>query len=160
MIINRCTLSLLSVVSISFLSAVVWGQNMNVVTANGTVSYSLTDLESVVFRNGIFVVKDQQCGDHYYSDFFTTELNFGASESGLSELNDNGWSLFPNPTSYYLQLTNSSETSGQGVIVDITGAIVQVFDFEGLSTTLNVSQLNKGIYFIQIQQQSIKFLKQ
>lgn len=157
---NRCYLSMLTVFSISLVSARALGQNMNVVTTNGTVSYSLTDLESVVFRNGIFVVKDQQCGDHYYSDFFTSEVNFGASESGLSELNKDVWTIYPNPTADILQLTNSLETSGQGVIVDITGAIVQVFDFEGLSTTLNVSQLNKGIYFIQVQQQSIKFLKQ
>lgn len=135
-------------------------QNLNVVTSNGTVSHSLSTLESIVFKNGIFVVKDADCGDHYYSDFFSTQLNFGESVSGIADFSETRFVIFPNPANDLLTVQLAQEETLEGNIVSLSGTIVQTFVTTGQTTALDVGNLVSGVYFLAVGNQTLKFIKQ
>ena len=159
---GRYALLYLTVISASFSQSKAYGQNLNVITMNGNFTYELTDLQSIVFKNGIFIVKDVYCGDNYYSDFFTNQLNFGASEAGLTENQKSAdlWSVSPNPTTDNLHLTATQNVNASGAVVSITGEVVRIIEFSGTELTLDVSKLRSGIYFVQLGTQTIKFIKE
>ena len=159
---GRYALLYLTVISASFSQSKAYGQNLNVITSNGNFTYALTDLQSIVFKNGIFIVKDVYCGDNYYSDFFTNQMNFGASEAGLTENQKTAdlWSVSPNPTTDNLRITATQNLNATGTVISITGEVVQHFELNGTELILNVSDLKSGIYFVQLGTQTIKFIKE
>lgn len=156
---NRGILSLLAGISMTGLNFS-FAQNMNVSTQNGSFSHNLSSLQSVVFKNGIFVIKDSDCGDNYYSDFFTNKIYFGEAVNGLDDLALTNLSVYPNPTADYIVVNASITESVSGIIYTIAGEKVKSFEVGSTSLKVDVSMLPAGVYLIQIGTRNIKFIKQ
>jgi endonuclease I len=91
----------------------------------------------------------------------------GSSSITITEQTDNGISLYPNPvsTTLFISATQKSPLGDLGVveIYDISGKLqlsTTLHNLAQFSTkTIDVSQLNSGTYFIKINDNFIKFVK-
>lgn len=142
-------------------SCVVQAQNMNIISANGTNRViDLTTIESLVFKNGNMVVKNADCGDQYFSQFFVTNIQVGAN-AGLNDYTSGtGIQVYPNPVSD--QLTGVRNCSGKATVT-ITGLLgEQVTTFETTDQTFSITlpAMRPGVYFLSVDHQCIKFVKQ
>ena len=77
--------------------------------------------------------------------------------------NSNLFSLYPNPTSSILNITNSDNLDIKNIsVVDVNGRTVK--NQAGSLTQINVSDLNAGVYFVTIEaaegKTTKKFIKQ
>ncbi|MDR0830191.1 MAG: T9SS type A sorting domain-containing protein [Prevotellaceae bacterium] len=81
--------------------------------------------------------------------------------SGIDEATENQISIFPNPAVDELFIINNEQLTMNNVrILDITGKTVLDTHYSLLDThSINVSGLASGIYFLQINNQVIKFIK-
>lgn len=63
-------------------------------------------------------------------------------------------SVFPNPTSdvLTLKLTKEDLTGLQYLLFDISGRLISQKNLETNETTINVNQLNNGLYLIKVQE--------
>ncbi len=82
----------------------------------------------------------------YISNRRTSALQQLPARTGLTELNTNTFTIYPNPAQgkWQLELTSEAEVS----VLDITGRLV--FSKQ-LSAGLNIFEQNKGVYFVRIQ---------
>lgn len=67
---------------------------------------------------------------------------------------------YPNPAINEIFVETSNATAGVIYILDASGKVVHSQAAEGKKTKINVSQLNKGIYFVKYGDKSSKFIKQ
>jgi len=75
----------------------------------------------------------------------------------LAGIRDNiadNFKVYPNPASDFITISNSEANDFTIQIMDITGKIVKVENVNIASTTLDVSNLNKGVYLLKIIQDS------
>jgi len=73
------------------------------------------------------------------------------TEVGLMELaNENNITLFPNPSNGSITITNNSNEEINITIFNTEGKNVAVFNKINNSTEIDLSNLNKGIYFVRI----------
>ena len=113
-----------------------------------------------------------QVDDVAYSTTNWTSFNFAfdAASSfstncgyvGIDELSNESLSIYPNPAKNELIINNGELKIEQISIIDVTGKIVKAII--GTVNTVNVSDLTRGIYFIQIQTEkglvNSKFIKE
>ncbi len=85
--------------------------------------------------------------DNYGSGFIVDNINIIDLENlKLNEYNNTETSIYPNPTTDYINI-NSSEKNNTIKITDLTGKEI----FNGINTNkINVTHLTKGIYLINI----------
>jgi len=69
---------------------------------------------------------------------------------GIDELQIADFSVYPNPASNQLTIENGLELEMQISIMNIEGKIIYTNEFSGTSSTIDVSNLNAGIYLVQI----------
>ena len=85
--------------------------------------------------------------DNYGSGFIVDNINIIDLENlRLDEYNNTEISIYPNPTTDYINI-NSSEKNNTIKITDLTGKVILN---EVNTTKINVRQLTKGIYIINI----------
>ncbi len=77
---------------------------------------------------------------------------------GINEFKNSDWSIYPNPSSDFIQIAGLKEESVVEVI-SCTGELIQQGKISD-SNPLDISSLNDGIYLIQIKDQYLKFVKQ
>ena len=84
---------------------------------------------------------------HYapYSECFYENVNNVENSSLTSEIN-----IYPNPASSFLQVSSESIKLTSCSILDIYGKVVKQFTISN-THTINVADLQKGIYFIKLQ---------
>ena len=78
-------------------------------------------------------------------------------------ITDNSFSIYPNPTSNVLNISNTNNFEIKNIsVVDINGRVVK--NQSGALTEINVSDLNTGVYFVTIEtnegKATKKFMKQ
>ena len=100
--------------------------------------------------------------DNYGSGFSVDNLVIELPASSES-FNSNLFSLYPNPTSSILNITNSDNSDIKNIsVVDVNGRMVK--NQAGSLTQINVSDLNAGVYFVTIEaaegKTTKKFIKQ
>jgi hypothetical protein len=71
------------------------------------------------------------------------------STENVNEYEYNYVNIFPNPAKNTLTLTSEKDGINEVEIVNALGQIVKEFSFE-TSTTLDIKDLNNGVYFIKI----------
>jgi hypothetical protein len=74
-------------------------------------------------------------------------MNF--SPASVEEVNATNLSVYPNPASDVITVT-SSLSEGMITITDVSGKLVKTVELNGLSTSLNTSGLNNGVYYITV----------
>lgn len=71
--------------------------------------------------------------------------------TGYNEILDNSFRLYPNPASSYVKITSNITEKTEVKIMDITGRCVKNINVESLKdATISIEDLEKGIYFIRI----------
>lgn len=79
----------------------------------------------------------------------TTSTTIQAQTTGLDELTQS-FVVFPNPTNGLLTIRNTQKLNGNIHILSATGTCVLSTTISGLDTHLDLSNLTRGIYFVQI----------
>ncbi|VBB44754.1 hypothetical protein TRIP_D260168 [uncultured Paludibacter sp.] len=83
------------------------------------------------------------------------------SATGLHKLDDNKIiTVYPNPVIDFIALKNTSANNINVSIYSITGALILSQQQLSATQTINVSNLQKGLYFLKVNNQVIKFIKQ
>jgi len=88
----------------------------------------------------------------YYSNSLSGVTNPSLNITGINSLNAEGITIFPNPADDYVVITLSGNEVIEGSIsvTDTKGAIVLEDQISSARTTLDISQLQPGIYVICI----------
>ena len=73
-----------------------------------------------------------------------------------SELNIN---IYPNPAEDKINIELKNETKGNVVITNQLGQVVKEMNIDGKELTIDVEDLTSGVYFINVSNQRMKFLK-
>ncbi|MBS1646648.1 MAG: T9SS type A sorting domain-containing protein [Bacteroidetes bacterium] len=68
-------------------------------------------------------------------------------------------SVYPNPTNSHLQLITEDNTATEAIIYDMLGRIVQKTAINKSLSTIDVSSIPNGVYFIQVGSYTQKFIK-
>ncbi len=69
----------------------------------------------------------------------------------LANINTSGLSVYPNPVNDQLTIQTENELSNAtAVIIDLFGRVVLQDKLNTQQTNLNTSNLNSGVYFLQI----------
>ncbi|MEZ4858441.1 MAG: T9SS type A sorting domain-containing protein [Flavobacteriaceae bacterium] len=76
---------------------------------------------------------------------------------GINDFNTKPFTIYPNPAQGYLNITSSNAGEKQVVIYDVLGKKVVTSSLNG--ERMNISQLNSGVYIIQITQGAISETK-
>ncbi len=103
-------------------------------------------------------------GFHTKPAYIDSTLNyylqcFGGT-AGFNELKKkNSINLFPNPTNELINITSDDYLKQDLKIINMFGILVKEIKVEGYSFKINNSDLQKGIYFIELNNQKIKFIK-
>ena len=85
----------------------------------------------------------------------TTIVPFRTEVEGFDELVKTHFSIYPNPASSTINIV--CEEKGTAKIFDMTSRCVMEVQIEGVNTTINIENLNKGVYFISVNE-SVKKL--
>lgn len=135
-------------------------QGIAVVSSNGTASnIHYSEIRSIVFSNHNMHVNKTECQDNYFSLPFTSQVLFeedlGLAENGAA----NSLSIFPNPASNEIHLAVNDSEAREIEILNIQGTLVSKTVVTG-KEGIDVSRLSSGVYFIQVDGTSVKFVKQ
>lgn len=68
--------------------------------------------------------------------------------TGISELADAGFNVYPNPAKD--KLTIETKQNARLELYTIQGALLRSQELNGLSTEINISELNKGVYVLKL----------
>lgn len=83
------------------------------------------------------------------SNKYTVALNISEC-TGLTEYTGNRFTVSPNPTNGMVTLNFGNAAERQVTISDLTGRIVKSFNVSSESNTINLDQLNKGLYLVTV----------
>ena len=78
-----------------------------------------------------------------------TEIENKMIVDNVAEVNDETLGVFPNPASSFVNIKTSARGSGEIRIFDMTGRCVKEVSAVD-NATINVEDLNKGIYFVNV----------
>lgn len=94
--------------------------------------------------------------DNYGSGFIVDNINIIDLENlKLNEYNNTETSIYPNPTTDYINI-NSSEKNNTIKITDLTGKVI----FNGINTNkIDVTHLTKGVYIIHVKTNKEEFIQ-
>ena len=85
----------------------------------------------------------------------TTIVPFRTEVEGFDEFVKTNFSIYPNPASSTISII--SDAKGVVKIFDMTSRCVMEFQVDEMNTTINIEDLNKGVYFISVNE-SVKKL--
>ena len=138
-------------------------QTMILESNNGYSStLDLSSIESIVFEGNNLVVHKISCGDNYFNAPYSKTVTFGTGTTAADYTEDtsNSISIFPNPVSNSLVINKLSDTQADVRIINAKGAVVKSTIMYSQQSSIDISDLTNGLYFIQIDKQSTKFIKQ
>ena len=94
-------------------------------------------------------VPDDACEETTYGETedYTVEI---VESLGISNLNIDGLSVFPNPIDNQINIIQNSNKILDVYIFDVTGKLILQSNANYRSNTINVASLGSGIYFLQI----------
>ena len=79
---------------------------------------------------------------------------------GLNEINNKtSINIYPNPAKDYINIDLNNEIKGKITIVNQLGQVVKEMNIDGKEITIDVEDLTSGVYFINVSNQKMKFLK-
>lgn len=78
-----------------------------------------------------------------------TTINTLQSTSGLQELNQSTFNVYPNPAKFLVSI-NSNDVIKKISVMNVLGEIVQSIVADSKEVSLNISELKPNVYFLQI----------
>lgn len=153
----------LSVMSVTFMIAhFATAQSMVVKSNNGYSSaIDLSSINSIVFNNNNLVVNQTECGASYFNVYYSEKISFGTS-TAVEENQSLAPSIvvYPNPVFHSLTIDKGTDNHSNVSIFNAIGHAVLSFTTDSRQSTIDVSNLPGGLYFILTDKQSAKFIKQ
>ncbi|MDR0873296.1 MAG: T9SS type A sorting domain-containing protein [Prevotellaceae bacterium] len=122
---------------------------------DGTKTYSL---EGITLNSNIFQILFDFGGNEANSDIQITDLVIcgeEGEETGIATITGNTLSVYPNPASDILNIAGLAGLT-EVRITDIAGKTVSIQQTSG---AVNVSALNAGFYLLNVEGQTVKFVK-
>ena len=136
--------------------------------------YDSPVIDNVIISNELFAnykngsaLRDAASTSSIYNYYYTTTdhypitvvLLFGTAMD-IDDIEDTPQiTVYPNPTNYELRIMNYELKDNEVVqIFDVTGKTVLTTHYSTLNT-IDVSSLSQGIYFLKIDNQTVKFIK-
>jgi len=78
------------------------------------------------------------------------ELEDAMATIGVAESNENIFNIYPNPASDYVKINSDVNFVKEVNIFDMTGRCIKSTIINDANTTINIEDLNQGVYFINI----------
>jgi len=127
------------------------------VSAEATVSPASGDVQD--FTNAVVYTVTAENGEE---NLYTVDVTV---ETGVDEMEDAGISLYPNPVSNLMYISNSKQIGLKKInIYNASGILVMTKDLSGELNEVNMSELTSGMYVIVIESNSKtlsrRFIKQ
>lgn len=123
---------------------------------------AIADVSRILFETDSFNIKNKKDGAVSYFDYSDViKITFNET-LGLEDITatDPNVTIFPNPVKENLKINGAEDMFGSDLyIYSITGTLVTK-QAKWNGENINVSNLNPGIYFININSTTIKFVKQ
>ena len=101
---------------------------------------------------GIITVENIQSGDYVLAVWNEKHI-------GLNENEETHIDIYPNPANDKINIELKNETKGNVIITNQLGQVVKEINIDGKEPTIYIEDLTSGIYFINVSNQRIKFLK-
>jgi len=79
--------------------------------------------------------------------------------TGINDIDNNNISIYPNPTSNFIQIENLQTEANTIDILDITGEIVKTVSSNSKNIKIDVSTLEKGVYIVKVGETVTRFVK-
>lgn len=109
-----------------------------------------TNLQNTGYNGGSHTEPHYRC--HAYLLEYSTDEFVSVKENNIAK-KDMSFHVYPNPTDGFMEIsTNGTAENGQAEItlVNITGNLIDQFEWNGETKTLNFSDVSKGVYFLHI----------
>ena len=139
-------------------------QSLVIKMKNGTESSeALEILQKFSFLdNNMLVEKSGGTNDLFtISEIQTIRFNnvpVGIDKNSISK-NDQGIVLYPNPANQVIYLKNLPENGTQIQIYRIDGILIYNIAVESTEQSINIDNLNEGLYLLRVNNEVIKFKK-
>ena len=78
------------------------------------------------------------------------ELENAMATIGVAESNENIFNIYPNPASDYVKINSDVNFVNEANIYDMTGRCIKSTIINDANTTINIEDLNQGVYFINV----------
>ena len=101
---------------------------------------------------GIITVENIQSGDY-------TLGVWNEKYVSLNENNKSDIEIYPNPTKDYLNIDLNNEIKGKVTIVNQLGQVVKEINIDGKELTIDVKDLTSGVYFLNVRNEKVRFIK-
>lgn len=135
-----------------------------IVTSNNgnTSNIDLSAISSIVFEDNNMVIKKNNYENTYFNVFFSTKITFGESIGVIDDAEPvkNSFTIYPNPASSTLFINTQLNTHSSAKIISANGNILRIANINNQQNAIDISDLPTGLYFIMIDNQSSKFIKQ
>ncbi len=96
-------------------------------------------------------------GDSFSSDIAIDDIYIGDIVTNISKIKSSpSFNLYPNPAKNQLTIELENNSSETILIHDISGRLVKRFQSNSSSTTIDISELESGLYFISLERVGIK----
>jgi len=128
---------------------------------NSTIMNGETAVSTIATANGNYSVEVTSVDG---CSGVSPDLN--VTSIGVNQLTiDNGqWTIYPNPATTQLQVSSSKFQVGEVMIYNVTGQLVLQTKVSNQQSTINISDLAKGIYTIKMMSNSdvnvLRFIKE
>lgn len=141
----------------------VQSQSLYIKTKDGAVSAKLlSTLERFTFPNNNLLINYLSGPVETYSLSNISKLSFKSAVTGVDELSLSGTvvlKVYPNPVSDVIYIQNAPETPYQLSIYRITGSLVFTNKMSSGEKSIDVSFLQSGLYLLNVNGRTFKFVK-
>ena len=123
--------------------------------------YSITDGRITFFKTGNYIVTMTNAAivSNDYPAMVIAKIEVG--NAGNTVLQDaTNIKIYPNPTSGLLVIDHGQLKNDNYCIYNVTGQMIMQGKLQTGTTTLNVSALTKGVYYLRMFDFDVKFIKQ
>lgn len=134
-------------------------QELVITQTDGTeTAESLKEITNITFAGGDILINLASDVTNAYSIESIRKMHFD-EVTFLGEAISDAAMVFPNPAKDKLKLTGIKSSSNEVVIYRPDGSIAQIYVIGDINDEIDVTGLRQGIYFLQIDETIVKFIK-
>lgn len=141
----------------------VQSQNLYIKAKDGSVTAkTLSTLERFTFSNNNLLINYLSGPVETYSLSNISKLSFKSAVTGVDELSLSGtitMKVYPNPVSDVIYIQNAPETDYQLSIYRMTGSLILNTQMSSGDKSIDVSFLQTGLYLLNVNGRTFKFVK-
>jgi len=154
---------LLIVLCFSLISIKLNSQNLLIETTDGElITEQLDSVQKLSFPDDklLFSMRDNTTNSYSLTSIrkLYFDLSVGFDENEMSTMK-NIPGIFPNPVFNYIEITNLTKNLTDVFIFSIQGDRLRHTQVSSRHNRIDVADLGKGIYFLRINNQTLKFIK-